>query len=105
MKFTRRQFGIGFGTLASYAMTDSRFGLGEPASIGEGGVLFLPMLPTPSAAGGSHWRARPRVNGTLCAVSLFRCPGRCCGIELLFHAPKLVQQSFEISLTFQLEHI
>ena len=36
MKFTRRQFGIGFGTLASYAMTDSRFGLGEPASIGEG---------------------------------------------------------------------
>src|SRR5215813_3517951 len=48
---------------------------------------------------------RPRVNGTLCAVSLFRCPGHCCRIELLFHAPKLVQQSFEISLTFQLEHI
>ena len=73
-----------------------------------GGVLlppFLPMLPTPAAAGGGLRRTRPHINGTLCAVSLFRCSGHCCGIELLFLAPKVVQQSFEISLKFQFEHI
>ena len=41
MKLTRRQFAIGFGTLASCAMTDLRFGLGEPAP-------FSTRLPVPT---------------------------------------------------------
>src|SRR6516164_7704744 len=41
MKLTRRQFAIGFGTLASCAVTDLRFGLGEPAP-------FSRRLPVPT---------------------------------------------------------
>jgi hypothetical protein len=41
MKLTRRQFAIGFGTLASCAVTDLRFGLGEPAP-------FSTRLPIPA---------------------------------------------------------
>lgn len=41
MKLTRRQFAIGCGALASYAVADMRFGLGKPAP-------FSTPLPIPT---------------------------------------------------------
>jgi blue copper oxidase len=41
MKLTRRQFAIGCGALASYAVTDTQFGLGKPAP-------FSTPLPIPT---------------------------------------------------------